>query len=550
MYNVTRILLMSAFKELYRNFLSADRVSLSKLFNVRGVGMSVSERDNLPTEKGDNVYSVGVIGGGTISVAFINSFVDQVMSQNMTSIKLTLFEKKNVIGTGYPYQEDFDSLKLNAPYFSMSISATNEKHFPEWLQGKEEYREILEEGPIVPRSIYGKYLTDTLHTAMEKAGQDIECEIVYKEVVDINKISNDQYEVVTEEDQVFVFDFVLLTVGGSQSDPYQLMGESGYIHTPYPAKETLANISKSDTVAILGTRLTGIDMALALRQKGHEGSIFMLSKNGRLPTIVDKHDFYQTQFFTFENAHRFVQEHDGVISLRQVVRFMRKEFKSAALDWRDILLDRREWHDDVETVRQRIDVASDKLQTWFDMLFGMLPVLASIWNYIPQRDKQFLHGKYMADFTRQQMAFPLINAMPIYDMLVSGQLHILGGIDAVRKEEHTFHVTLNDGQDMTCDHIINATGFSHDVSKNSLINRLLTKGYLVQDHSGGIQVDYNSGAVIDKDGKQDNTFRAIGHLAHGNYLLVDVLPVYLPLSHQVAGQVVEMINTEQTPSLS
>jgi len=514
--------------------------------------MSVLESSNLTKKR--NTYSIAVVGGGSAAVAFVDSFVDCVVSQQLKDIQLTLFEKKDTIGSGYAYQEDLDCLRLNAPPEIMSVSAKNRTHFVEWLNDKEEYREMRKESEFIPRRVYGNYLTDTLYKAIEEAKNYMQCEILFKQVTDLHKRDDDQYEVITAEGQSFLFDFVLLTVGATESDDhYQLMGQPGYVHRPYPAQAFLKNIGKTDTVGIMGSRLTAVDLAIALRHSGHEGPMIMMSKHGRIPSIAAKRELvelYQTKFCTIDNLTHFLEKYH-YISLRHIVRLMRREFKAAGLDWREALLDRGERHDDVESVKQNIAAASDKNHVASNnILFGTLLPILGIWKHVPQEHKQLLDQKYMSDFLQMMTSVPLINANQIYDLLLSEQLHILGGLDAIEKRGQTFHITLRDGSELSCDHLINATGPSKDISKNDLIKNLLTKGYAVENSNGGIQVDYDSGAVIDQTGKKQETFHAVGYIAYGTYLFINNLPMILPTAYKIAAECAGLASAKQTSSLS
>jgi len=504
----------------------------------------MSELKSEKTPKEHHTYSIAVIGGGAASVAFVKAFVDSIVSQQTSEIQLTIFEKRDVIGTGYPFQKDFDELRLIAPSEGMSVSAENDMHFTEWLDDRKEYREMLKESQFLPRRVYGDYLTDTLYTSMEKAKNYIKCEIIFKHVTDLHKRDNDQYEVITEEGQSFVFDFVLLAVGVTEPDDhYQLTGHPGYIHRPYPAQASLANIRKTDTVGILGTRLTAIDMALALRNNGHTGPMFMMSKKGQLPAMVDQRGRHEAKFCTPDSLNSVLEKHHE-ISLRHIVRLVRKEYKEAGLDWRETFLGKGRQQDDVESVKQNIAAARDKEQAWFNILSCILPALLFSWKHVPEKDKQLLTQHHMHDVILQRTPVPLSNIKRLYDLLLSEQLHIVAGIEAVHKQEQGFQAVFRDGSELTCDYLINATGYSNDVSKNDLIKNLLTKGYLVQDYHGGIEVDYDSSAVIDQDGKKQDTLRAIGYVTHGTYLIVTILPLVAGMAYQVAQECAKLASAE------
>jgi len=507
--------------------------------------MSILNLARPPKQNVLRTFSIAVIGGGASAVAFVKSFVGRVSSQGMRNIKLTIFEKEKAVGPGFPYREDFDCLRLNSPPEVMSVCATNSKHFEEWLYGKNEYRRLYTESQFLPRWVFGDYLTETLYTSIVQAKNYIQCEILFKKIEDLNKQDNNQYEVITEDGQSFLFDFVVLAIGAVKPDDhYQLIGHPGYIHDAYPAQEALASIGKTETVGIIGTGLAAVDMVLALRYRGHEGQISMISRNGRLPSVVDKRQVYETLFFTAKNFKCYLEK-NHYVSLRYVIRLLREEFKAAGLNLREILLNKEEQQDDLESVRRKI-IASKQQQAWFNILSTIIPVITDqFWGDVPQHHKKIFIQKYMSDIIRRRTPLPLINVNQIYELLVSKQLQILGGIKSIRKQEQTFHVSFVNGQETKHDYMINATGPSVNVFKNNLISRLLTKGYLVENDNGGIQVNYDSGAVVDRSGQENETFRAIGYITHGTYLFVNNLPVILPIAHKIAGECVEVVNAIQ-----
>ncbi|PWZ93592.1 hypothetical protein DD924_19405, partial [Staphylococcus pseudintermedius] len=57
------------------------------------------------------------------------------------------------------------------------------------------------------------------------------------------------------------YDYVFFTTGTmSYNDPFDLKGLKGYIHSPYPANQTLAEVDDDDAVAIIGTGLASLDV--------------------------------------------------------------------------------------------------------------------------------------------------------------------------------------------------------------------------------------------------------------------------------------------------
>ncbi|RAR40637.1 FAD/NAD(P)-binding protein [Paenibacillus sp. MDMC362] len=497
-----------------------------------------------PLQNTSGTYSVAVVGGGSATVSFVKSLVNRVMDQKIKKVKLTIFEKGNIAGPGLPYQDDFDCIRINVPAQAMSICSRNAKDFEEWLYHKKEYWRLYMESEFLPRRVFGEYLSETLYSTIERGKDYIPCEIIFKKVIDIHKRDNGRYEIITEDGQRFDYNFVLLAIGVMKPDDhYQLMGESGYIHCPYPAKRTLKNIEKKETVTMIGSGLAAVDMALALRFKGHEGKIFMVSRNGKLPAIRGQDGPYKTKFYTSDNLNCSLEK-DGYVGLRHAVRLLRKEFKAAELDWREILFNKAERHDHLESFRAKLNESVTE-NPWYEILCEIHAVTNRFWKDVPGEHKQIFIQKYQSAYINKKAPIPLINASQIYSLLRSKQLQILGGIQSIQKREREFYVKLQNHQQITCDHIINTTGPSMDVSKNGLLKKLLARGYVTEDINGGIRVDFESGSVISKDDRVNSTLCAIGHIANGTYFFINSLELIVYLADSIAERCVTLL-TEST----
>lgn len=79
---------------------------------------------------------------------------------------------------------------------------------------------------------------------------------------------------------------MILCLGHTKlSDYYELEGNEKFIYDPYPLIKTLNNINDKEDIGILGSSLTSIDVSVVLKERGHQGKIHMLSRNGLLPAV-------------------------------------------------------------------------------------------------------------------------------------------------------------------------------------------------------------------------------------------------------------------------
>jgi uncharacterized NAD(P)/FAD-binding protein YdhS len=64
-----------------------------------------------------------------------------------------------------------------------------------------------------------------------------------------------------------------------------LVGAAGYVRDPYPLRQSLAEVPEQARVAIVGSGLTAVDVVMALRARGHQGPITLVSRHGLLPAV-------------------------------------------------------------------------------------------------------------------------------------------------------------------------------------------------------------------------------------------------------------------------
>ena len=121
-------------------------------------------------------------------------------------------------------------------------------------------------------------------------------------------------------------------------------------------------------------------------------------------------------------------------------------------------------------------------------------------------------------------------------MLRSGQLEVLSGIVGIAHDPAagTFAVELRDRAG-TCrilevPVVINATGQCMDAWKidSGLLRQMLSDGIAASHPSGGINVDFDTGRVIDRSGLVSDSLFALGELTRGVHFFTNgVVPCAL-----------------------
>lgn len=192
-----------------------------------------------------------------------------------------------VIGPGRAYAEESDSALLNRQAFAMSISAEEPDEFVDWCRMNEP--ELLVDGghSFVPRWAYGRYLRQSTQARALDFGDSLTR--ITGRVTDAAR-EGDVWRLVVQRPghapETHRHDVVVLALGSSPpADPYRLEGTERYTQDPYPVDGWLPSVLAGNTAAVIGTGLSAIDVALAVRARNWAGRLLMASRQGVLPDV-------------------------------------------------------------------------------------------------------------------------------------------------------------------------------------------------------------------------------------------------------------------------
>ncbi len=188
----------------------------------------------------------------------------------------TLIERGGAAGQGVAYGTAQPDLLLNVRAANMSAFPDRPDHFVRWLDAR---GIAATGGDFVPRWVYGRYLRDLL-TAARAAAPD-RLTLIDGEAVDI-----DGADVILRDGRTIAADAAVLAVGNlaPQVPPGMagIAGAPGYVGNPWDARAT-EGLGDDDSVLLIGTGLTMIDVALTLDARGFGGRMIALSRRGLLP---------------------------------------------------------------------------------------------------------------------------------------------------------------------------------------------------------------------------------------------------------------------------
>lgn len=444
-----------------------------------------------------NIRHVAIIGAG---------FSGTLLAINLLrhdGPAATLIERGDAAGLGVAYGTRQSDHLLNVRAANMSAFPDRPDHFVRWLGP----RDMGASGAdFVPRALYGTYLRETLAAAQAAAPGRLT-------VVDGEAIGIDGATVALRDGRQVAADAVVLAVGNlAPQVPPGLGGianRPAYIGNPWAAGAT-AGLADDDTVLLIGTGLTMVDVALSLEAQGFGGRIVALSRRGLLP-------------------HRHAPATPPEPPLRErprpplsaLVRSVR--YRGAAICWRSAI-------DELRPFTQGIWAAAD-----------------------PVERRRFLrHLRPWWDIHRHRLA-PTV-ADRIDAMVASGRLTLLAGrsCDAHAVEGGIAVEWRPRGEDarqrIVATRVISCIGPQGDVARTDdpLLSALVASGRIRPDSEHlGIDVEV-TGRVLHADGDGDERLFAIGPMTRGAFWEIVAVPDlrrqvwdvarYLSNAHWVGGE--------------
>jgi uncharacterized NAD(P)/FAD-binding protein YdhS len=216
---------------------------------------------------------VAIVGGG------FSGALQAINLLRHEGPRATLIERRPRPGEGLAYGDAAPEHLLNVRAKGMNANPDDPDGFVRWLAAR---GGIFSAECFVPRLIYGEYLRELL--AEEMARQPGRLALVQGEAIQIEL--DHGVRVALNDGRTIVADLAILAVGNLP--PHHppgfgdVLGPDVYSADPW-AEGVTSGLGHDDTVLIVGTGLTMVDMVLRLEAEGFEGKIIAVSRRGLLP---------------------------------------------------------------------------------------------------------------------------------------------------------------------------------------------------------------------------------------------------------------------------
>jgi uncharacterized NAD(P)/FAD-binding protein YdhS len=422
---------------------------------------------------GNDVPTVVIIGGG-FSGSVTAAQILHRAGITESHVRVVLVERRGNLGEGLAYSTRDLAHLLNVPAGRMSIWPDRPNDFVRWAS--ERYGAI-EASQFLPRQWYGEYVRESLLATAEEAGQTAELSVLLDEVRRVARHPNGGWMVHLERGASVRADAVVLAVG--HRAPLDPIGNkwSGsrarFIADPWrPFATNLVN--PSDSVAILGSGLTAVDILLSLNQHPRSAPITLISRHGFLPQS------HAAGHLTPANLDAEIAE---LLSAPGGVRAL------SAL----------------RTVRRFVDEAGEADQDWRSVLDGLRPHTAKLWGAMPIREQRRFLSRLRPfwEVHRHRMAVAVADRFRA--MLERGDVRVVAGrVSEAQAGENQVRLVVTPRGDkepleISADWVINCTGPTpcNSAAANPAIGSLLVHGWLQPDELGlGVETCGDGNAVI------------------------------------------------------
>lgn len=476
------------------------------------------------------MITIGIIGGGVAGVSLCMQLKNNLVELGLNAVIL-VFEKKNKIGVGDPYDNHDSCYRINIKKHIMEPIPGVTGQFSSWMDSM---GPAFKKNNFPPRYYFGHYL-EALAVQMQETAEKQDFGIKFlteHDVFDIQSQASDRFDIHAETPSgvsVHQVNYVVLSLGHLPTSNFkEFIGQKGYHHCPWD-KDIYHAIDATDQVCIIGSKLTAIDVALKLQKIKHRGPICMVSFSGLLPTIKARETQYPLKYLTPLHLMSAIKKHPYVpIQLRHILASITNELSECL----GLQFDIDEFICNVTSTAAISRVAHEIHQIkrvelkWQKIMSAAYQYIVRLWPLLSIQDRLLFQSKYASVFKTFLCSMPLESGHKIYSLLALDQLKVLGGLDEIKQENGQFCLSFQNGERMYTQHVINATGTGSDLTQVALFGHLLKNNQLMRHPLGGIKVNHSTLQVLNDTETIHEHMYAMGDVTKGEcFMMVEITRV-------------------------
>lgn len=423
---------------------------------------------------------ITIIGGGASGTLLA---VNLLKNADVAEFELNLVERRSKIGRGVAFGTTRDSHLLNVPAGRMGAFPDDIEHFHKWLS---ENGHSFDSHDFVPRVKYGEYLRDVFTKATAEIPANVRLNLIDDEAVDM-AVNGDSAQIMLGSGEILPSTHVILAFGNFKP-PHPSVGDMSftssdkYFQDPW-SSALYDSLDPEDSIFIVGTGLSMIDVALHLHNHGHRGKISAISTRGLLPAV-------HKLGFTYPSFADELMKTDRITDILKIVRRHMKSADTNGSNWRAVI---------------------DSLR----------PATQKIWLDLPMAEKRYFKQHLSRYWNVARHRVPAEAAAVLDEMQSMGTLEILKGrLNGIQLNEGTFNIkfsTLGEEHNVNADVLVNCIGSEANFSRidSQFVKNLIARRHIRPDELAmGIDATPD-GRVIDKNDAPSNVVFTLGTALKG-----------------------------------
>ena len=466
--------------------------------------------------------SIAVVGAGfsgTILTAHL-------LRLNRSGLHVYLINKSGRLARGVAYGTRSSRHVLNVPAGRMSAFAGDENDFLRFAQRRDA---SVTGGTFVPRQLYGEYLEHILLSAQSHSVRGTVLSHVADEALSVDEAEDGRTALVRlAHGAPLTVDRVVIAAGNYTPTPPYLpdatfLDDPRFVTDPWKPL-ALDGIAGDRPVAIIGTGLTMVDVALDLAARGHKGGLIAISRRGLLPQ-PHRHNTSPPSYGHL--PPELVATEPTAANYLRVVRRHVRRLERDGIDWREVVASLR-------------------------------PVTPRLWKALPDVEKaRFLrHLRPYWEVHRHRLAPELWSALQ--ELMATGGLQVVPArLTSIEPADHALRVSLRRRdkagvEALEVSAVINCTGPEGDVRRlrDPLIRDLLSRGLATCDEAGlGLRVD-DAYRVIASTDLPSGTLSLTGPLLKGEFWEATAVPELRVHAARLAERLSTELSLQDAPHLA
>lgn len=500
----------------------------------------------------NEAISIGIIGGGAAAVCVLDALVrataPQAGAEPVRPSRITVFEPGRNLWRGRPYQVDVPTVRVNIPPAGMSIRLSDSGHFERWLAAtgtpagpENPYYDEHCATTFVPRSLYGNYLEDCATEAIRQLrGRGWQVRVVLDRVVECRPGPHGSV-LRTGSGHEFDIGYTVLCLGaGGPDDSYRLASNPRYIAEPYPLGQTLLAVEDCDSIAVIGTGLTAVDVVLSLAARGYQNKVLMLSRTGVLPAVRQRIRQHSLVHFTAQRF-RAAARHGKQVSLAELVALMGEEVRAAGGSPELLAAEIGAISREEPTARLRRQLAEVAAEDpGLRILQHAVPMTGpDVWPLLSTHEQAEVIRSHYRTVMSLCCPMPASSGYRLLELLQAGQLELRPGLRSLAPAEDGGFLVRTVAGEHRVQAVVNAVNPSpHRVhpAAESLIDSLVRSGVTSRHPLGGITVTRATSGLVSGRSVSSRIY-ALGTIASGSLFFTYGMPSVVDRAHDIVHAV-------------